>query len=47
MQNFFIVSSLVDESLIHVRMTRGYKVVFINANGYLCLMPINIQYSHM
>ena len=42
MRNFFIVSSRGNESLIHVRMTRGYKVVSINTSGYLWLIPIII-----
>ena len=41
-RHFLIVSSVVDESLIHVRMTRGCKVVFVNTSGYLCLVPISI-----
>jgi hypothetical protein len=33
-RNFFIISSAVGETLIYVRMTGGFEVVFVNKSGY-------------
>jgi hypothetical protein len=42
MCNCFILLSIVIEPLIHVRMTRSFKVVFVSASCWWLLMPVNI-----
>lgn len=41
-RNCFILSSVVNEPLTHVRMTGRYTVIFVSASGYSILMSMNI-----